>query len=175
LFPPIIRKFSTTKLIIVGLLLTSFGYLINFFAWDNFILLVCGQLFIGAGNVPISMMTTLLIIDCAEYNEWKKNPRLEGTLTCVNGFASKVGSAFGAGLMGVLLGAAGYTGSMSSVPDSAITMIRLLYSLVPIGFYIVVIIVFRFYKLDKLIVQIRSGNEEAHRAIEGTDGATEQM
>jgi probable glucitol transport protein GutA len=163
LFPPIIKKFSTGKLIIAGLLFVTFGYLINFFARDNFILLVCGQIFIGGGNVPLSMMTALLIIDCAEYNEWKKNPRMEGTLTCINGFADKIGSAFGAGMTGVLLGIAGYTGSMSTVPDSAITMIRLLYSLIPIGLYIVVIIVFRFYKLDKLIVQIRRENEESRQ------------
>jgi len=158
--PFIIKKSSATKLIIGGLLITCIGLLLNFFALDNFPLLLTGNFFTGIGIMPISMMTPLLIIDCAEYNEWKKRPRLEGTLSSINGFATKLGAAFGTGAMGLLLSASGYTGSGSAMPGSAEMMIRLLYSLIPLGLYVVVMIVLRFYKLDKLAPQIRKENEE---------------
>jgi Na+/melibiose symporter-like transporter len=140
------------------------GYFVNFLAKDNFPLLVVGSLCTGLGSVPISMLTGLLIIDCAEFNEWKKRPRMEGTLSSLNGFSSKAGSAIGAGVLGLLLTASGYTGSAETMPAAALTMIRLLYSLVPMGLYVLVIIALQFYKLDKLMPQIRKENEEARSA-----------
>ena len=56
---------------------------------------------------------------------------MEGTLGCVTGFATKIGSSIGAGVLGVLLSASGYVGDMSLSPDSAVMMIRSLFSIVP--------------------------------------------
>jgi probable glucitol transport protein GutA len=171
LLPPLLKKYSTVEVIRGGLVFYIIGYLINFFAYDRIPLLVAGQIFIGLGAIPISMFTVLLIIDCAEYNEWKKQPRLEGTLSSMNGFTAKVGAAFGAGVMGVLLSVAGYTGSAETVPASAITMIRMLYSLIPLALYIILIIALRFYKLDKMMSQIRRENEENRKAALDTPPA----
>jgi probable glucitol transport protein GutA len=169
-FPPLIKKYSVPKLMTAGIAAMCVGYTLTFFAYDFFPLLVCAKLFIGIGAVPISMLIPLLIIDCAEFNEWKKCPRLEGTLSSLNGFAMKVGSAFGAGVMGVLLTASGYTGSVETVPGSAVTMIRMLASFIPLAFYILVIIALRFYKLSKLMPEIRTANEETRRAAMGLNG-----
>jgi Na+/melibiose symporter-like transporter len=43
-------------------------------------------------------------------------------------------------------------------------MIRMLYSLIPLLLYILVIIALRFYKLDKMMPDIRKANEEARQA-----------
>ena len=163
IYPPFIKKFSIRALIITGLVIIIIGYLINFFAYDNFVLLVIGSLFTGAGSVPIAMMLGLLIIDCAEFNEWKGRARLEGTMSCINGLAGKAGSAFGAGVLGILLGAVGYTGSAETVSPEAVTMIRMLYSLIPMGLYVLVIIAMRFYKLEKMMPMIRRENEERRK------------
>ena len=88
---------------------------------------------------------------------------LEGSLGAVNGFASKVGAGVGAGILGILIGLAGYDGNLAVQPASAITMIRLLYSLIPAAMNFVVYLVFRLYSLDKQIPQIRAENE-ARRA-----------
>ena len=92
-FPPIIRKFSKQKLIMAGVLTTCVGLFINFIAGSNMTLLMIGALLQNAGAVQISMLASLLIVDCAEYNEWKGMRRMEGTLGSVNGFASKFGEA----------------------------------------------------------------------------------
>jgi probable glucitol transport protein GutA len=159
-FPALIKKFSTTKLIQAGLVVTSVGLVINFFALDNPILLILGTLISGIGTVPISMLNALMIIDCAEYNEWKDRPRMEGTLNSIVGFNIQLGSAFGTGIMGLLLSMSGYTGVAATMPGSAIIMIRLLFSLIPMALYLIVILVLRFYKLDKLMPQIHKENEE---------------
>ena len=172
-FPPLIKKYSTKKLIVVGLLVSCAGYVVNFFAWDNFPLLMVGSIMTGGGAVPISMLTSLMIIDCAEYNEWKNSPRLEGSLASVQNLASTLGASFGVMLLGVLLSVSGYTGSALTIPFSSITMIRMLNSLIPAAFYILVIVSLHFYKLDKMIPKIRKENEQRRQAI-ASDAAAPQ-
>lgn len=60
---------------------------------------------------------------------------------------------------GILIGLAGYDGNLAVQPASAITMIRLLYSLIPAAMNFTVYLVFRLYTLDKHIPQIRAENE----------------
>ena len=74
-----------------------------------------------------------------------------------------MGAGIGAGILGILIGLAGYDGNLAVQPDSAITMIRLLYSLIPAALNVVMYLVFRLYNLDKNISQIRAENE-ARRA-----------
>jgi probable glucitol transport protein GutA len=174
IFPAIIRKFSVTKLIGAGLLIMILGNVVNFLALDNMLLLITAAILIGAGSVPIAMLVALMIIDCAEYNEWKKEARLEGTLGSLNGFASKVGSAAGAGLLGVLLASTGYSGSVETALPSTIMMIRMLFSLIPAALYVVLFVMLQFYRLEKMMPQIRKENEASRAAVRAeTSGSGE--
>lgn len=150
---------------LVGIIVACFGFLVNFIAKDNIILLIIGSLLTGAGVVPISMLFRLMIIDCADYNEWKQLPRLEGSLSSITSFATKVGAAAGTGLLGVMLSVSGYTGSVATMTDSAYMMIRMLFSLIPMALYILVAIALLFYKLDNLIPQIRKENEQRRKEV----------
>lgn len=178
ILPPILKKVSVAKVIRVGLLVVSAGYLVNYFAGSNVALLIVGTLLTGAGVVPMSMLSGLLIIDLAEYNEYKGMRRLEGSLGAVNGFAQKVGAGIGSGILGIVIGLAGYDGTLTVQPDSALTMIRLLYSLIPMVLYLGVYIAYRFYKLDRNIDEIRRVNEENRKKYvsaehkEGENGST---
>jgi Na+/melibiose symporter-like transporter len=160
MFPPLIKKFSVTALIGVGFLVAIVGYLINFIAYDKIPLLAVGGILIGAGNVPFSMLITLLIIDCADFNEWKDQARLEGTLGSLKGFAEKIGAAMGAALMGILLSTTGYTGAVETAAEATTVMIRMLYTLIPAVVYGILFLILRSYKLEKIIGQVRKENGE---------------
>lgn len=164
--PALIRKSSVVRVMQGGILVMIAGYIVNFFAGSNMILLMIGSVLVGAGSSPVSMLLGLLIVDCADYNEWKGMKRMEGSLGAVNGFATKVGSGIGSAVLGILIGVAGYDGSLSVQPQSALTMIRLLYSLIPAGLYVLLFILFYFYKLDKILPQIRKENEENRKKAE---------
>ena len=166
IFPQILKKISVMKLIRIGVLCAIAGFIINFFAGSNLVLLIIGNLLTGGGAVPISMLAALVIIECADYNEYIGIRRLEGTLGAVDGFAKKVGAGLGAGLLGILIGLAGYDGNLAVQPASAITMVKLLYSLIPGAIYLVVYLVCRFYKLDKMMPEIKKANEESRAAAE---------
>ncbi|MCI8713850.1 MAG: MFS transporter [Ruminococcus sp.] len=164
-FPALIKKFSTAKLIFAGCPLTAFGYLLNFVAGKNPVILGTAAICYGLGSVPISMLINLLIIECANFNEWKGMQRMEGTLGCVTGFATKVGSAIGAGVLGVLLSASGYIGDINLIPDSAVMMIKCLFSVIPAVLWLVVAASLLLYKLDKLMPQIKADNEARRAAV----------
>ena len=109
----------------------------------------------GGGITPISVLFPLMIINCADFNEWKGMQRMEGTLGCVTGLATKIGSALGAGLLGILLSCAGYVGDMTQIPESAVWMIRILFSIIPMLLWLAVAGSLLFYKLDGMIPKIR--------------------
>ena len=171
IFPQLLKKLSVIRLIRIGIICTICGFIINFIAGANVPLLIVGNLLTGAGAVPISMLANLIIIECADYNEFIGIRRLEGTLGAVNGFAKKVGAGLGSGLLGILIGLAGYDGALEVQPASAITMVRLLYSLIPAAMYVAVYLVTRFYNLDKKMPEIKAANEASRAAAKAEQEA----
>lgn len=166
LFPRLIKKYSTVRIIIAGFVVSASGYFINFLAYDNYPLLIIGNIFTGVGTVPVSMMLPLLIIDNADYNEWQGRQRLEGTLGSVTNVTSKIGAAVGTGGLGLLLGLVGYAGELDAQPDSALFMIRMLYTLIPMALYLLTALMMSFYKLDGLIPQIREDLDKRRKEFQ---------
>lgn len=157
-FPALIKRFSIKAVIVAGCVCNILGYTLNFFAGPNMAMLGVAAVLYGIGGVPISMLGNLLIVECADFNEWKGMKRLEGTLGSITGFATKIGSSLGVFVLGVMLSAAGYISSDAVVaqPGSAITMIRVLNSIIPAALWILVLASLALYKLDKLAPQIRA-------------------
>ena len=167
LFPPLLKKFKLSNVISFGFVLCCIGHVINWFANANFALLLLGGVFTGIGVVPISMMMGLLIIDCADYNEWKGMHRMEATLSALPNLTGNIGMAFGSFMVGIFLEMAGFISTTEGViaqPDSVILMLRLLISFIPLVFYVVAIIVMKNYKLENQMPQIRKENEERRAA-----------
>ena len=156
IFPSFVKKYSAKILVMLGFIVSAGAALLNFFAYDNVPLLILAAIIIGIGSMPTSSMQSILTIECADYNEWKGMRRLEGTIGSVRGFAGKIGSGLGAGATGILLGMSGYISQEGAVqPGSALMMVRMLYSLVPMGLYLLVALSMKFYDLDKKLPQIR--------------------
>ena len=86
------------------------------------------------------------------------------------GLGGKIGAAVGAAALGVLMSMSGYTGDTATMPSSAMTMIRLLFSIVPACLYVLVAFTLKGYTINKQIGQIREENE-ARRAERVRDGA----
>lgn len=154
-FPALIKKFSTVRLMEVGFIISAIGYGINMFAGSNMALLMIAAVLFGAGTIPASMLVSLVIIECADYNEWQGRPRMEGTMGSINNLGSKIGAALGTALLGFLLSAVGYTGDAATMPDAALGMIRALYGIVPCILYFLTALSLHFYKLNKLAPQIQ--------------------
>ena len=157
IFPALIKRFSIKAVIMAGCISNMLGYLLVWFAGASIPGLAIAAVLYGIGGVPISMLGNLLIVECADYNEWKGMQRMEGTLGSISGFATKLGSALGTFVLGLLLSVSGYISSdtMVAQPGSAIAMIRALNSFVPSALWLLVLLSLTLYKLDKLAPQIR--------------------
>lgn len=170
IFPKLISKFSTVKLMFVGFMVSALGYLVNFFAGANIPLLMVGAIFTGAGTIPASMLIALPILECADYNEWKGIHRMEGTMSSFTGLGAKIGAALGAGALGIILTAVGYVGGAETISGTSMIVIRLLYSLVPMVLYILTALSLKAYKLDKLMPQIKAENAARRQEAEQNKG-----
>lgn len=166
IFPRLMRKMSASMLIMSGGLLGMAGYIVNFFAGDNMTLLIVAFIGTSIAALPISYLQALLIMDVATYNEYKGMRRMEGTCGAVAGFATKVCNGIGNGLLGILLGAAGYVGTEAVQSESAIMMIRVAFSAIPaIIMLLMVLFAKSFANLSKKVPEYEA-EIKARRAVE---------
>lgn len=160
-FPMLIRRFSGMFVVGIAAVIGIIGYVLNFFAGTNMILLIIGSILGGISALPASYMRSPIIMSVAEYNTLHGMKRMEATMSSLVNFLDKLGNAFAAFMMGGLLSAAAYDGSAAVQPDSAITMIRLCYSLIPAALTVIVIFCcIAFRPLDKELAQKKLNQEE---------------
>jgi Na+/melibiose symporter-like transporter len=165
IMPRLTKRFSAPAIISGGVIISMFGYILFYFAGGNIVLLAAGTILVGAATFPLAYLQILIIMDLCTFNEWKGLPRMEATTSLGVNLFSKIGQAVGAGFMGVLLGAAGYDGTLTAQPDSAFTMIRLLYSLIPgAGMLLVLFFAGMLKKFSGKIPQLAKEVEEKKTA-----------
>lgn len=161
IFPPLLKKVKLSQTLAAGFVFCMIGHLINWFAKDNIVLLITGSVFTGLGAVPNSMFSGLLLLQCADYNEWKDKPRMEATMSALPGLTANIGTALGGAVLGVCLSIGGFVSTTEGLvdvaqPQSAITMIRMLISFVPMALYVVAFLAIKFYKLEGMLPQMMS-------------------
>ncbi len=164
-YPSLIKKIGVARMLKLGCIMFMLGSFLMFFAGKNVAFIAVCSIIMGIGSLPMAYMSGLMIIDCANYNEWQKRPRMEGTISCVTSFCNNLGQAIGAGVLGIMLGIAGYNGALEAQPTSAIVMIRLLMSIIPAVLYILVYLALNMYKLDKLKPQMEQEIQSARAAV----------
>lgn len=114
------------------------------------VLLALGLLLGNVVSLPTSYMKAPIIMQISDYNEYNGQPRMEATMAAVAGFLNKIGSAFGSFLLGIMLSAGGYDGTLQVQPEGALLMIKVLFSIVPAFFMVIVFVcTVAFRPLDK--------------------------
>ncbi len=168
LIPFLSKKMNLNKVMCIGFALCAIGNLINWFAYDNIGMLLVGALFCSVGSFPTSMLPGVLILQCADYNEWKGLPRMEATMSALPGLTGNIGTALGTFIATALLAVGGFVSSADGLyyeqPDSAIFVLRLLMSFVPMALYAVAFLAIRKYKLEDSLPQIHAEIEERRKS-----------
>lgn len=162
LVPVLLRKFSLRHVVIGGAVLGVVGCVIRAFAGGNLIPLVVAALLCSLGTMPISYYWPVMNVSCMDYHEWKTGERIEGIFSAINNFSCQIGSAIASWIIGVLMGAAHFDGSLAVQPDSANNMIVALYSWVSAIAFIGIIVLMCFFTLDKMMPKIKADLEAKH-------------
>ena len=118
----------------------------------------------GVAILPVTMMISIYLIDTMDYGEWKTGTRVEGMLGSVNSFCSKLGSGIASAIVGLIMGLAGYDGSLAVQSASANASIIALFNYVPMILMIVLLLLAISYKLDKELPQIKADLEKKRHA-----------
>lgn len=175
IFYPLILKKLTIKQFAQISMLVSIPYaVVAFFAGSNLVALGAATIILGIATLAPSYLQSLLIIECADYNEYRDQPRMEGTLTAIVSFFNNCGSAFGSFVLGILLSASGFDGTVETQPSSALLMIRICYAIVPMVFLVLSAIVMQFYKIDKLKPEISAALAAKQAALNNEGSSKEE-
>ena len=164
--PVLSKKFGFVNVMRVTTLIGMVGYLVRLIAPRSLLLIVVSGIFAMLGFYTMFAFANTFVIDCMDYGEWKTGVRSEGTVACAQSVTAKIGTAIGMGLLGVLMGMTGYNGALTVQPDSANTMIIMLYSLIPAVFCLFQYILLRIYDLDKLLPRIHEERAAKRAAAE---------
>ena len=162
IFPILLKKFSASQIIGVSTIISTVGYVLNFFAGSSIPLLMGAGILTSFAMLPISYLGYMLVMDLASYNEYQDMPRMEATIGAVfNGFGQQFGQGVGAAITGFMLTIAGYIAAEGDAivaqPDSAIFMIRSLHSFVPAILMVLTgVCAFAFAKLSERMPQIEA-------------------
>ncbi|GHU92638.1 hypothetical protein FACS189479_02220 [Spirochaetia bacterium] len=155
LFPLAMKKIGGTNFVRIGFFMALIGNVLKFIGGTNLPLIITGSLLAGVGANFVLMMSGLFYLDCMDYGEWKTGKRLEGVLNSVGSFASKLGGGVAAAAVGFFMSAAGYDGAAAIQPAAALSSITALFSIIPAVLCAILLIMMRFYDLDKKLPQIR--------------------
>lgn len=175
LMPLLLKRFTVSRIIFFGAIISIVGYALNFFAGANTTLLMIAGALTAGLTLPVSYLTAVLLMDLFNYNEYKGLARLEGTTNqLAHGVSSQIGQGVGGFLLGVFLDLGGYIavedGAAVTQPESAIAMIRALYSIIPIIMVVILIVcVFFLGKLDKEMPQIEAAIQARHGSTESAE------
>lgn len=154
-FPVLSRKFGTVTLLKAGAVLGVIGYGIRIAGGTNLVTLTIGSLVGAIAVLPVTMMSSIYLIDTMDYGEWKTGTRVEGMLGSMNGFCSKLGSGMASGAVGLIMGLAGYDGTLEVQSAAATVSIKALFNYLPMALMIVLLLLAIAYKLDKELPKIK--------------------
>lgn len=172
IFPVLLKKLSAVQVIAIGALIASFGYVVNFFAGASIPMLIVGSIITAFAMLPISYLGNLVQMDLCTYNQYLGLPRMDASIGAIfNGFGTQIGQGFGGWLLGFALSASGYIASEGDAvvaqPESAITMIRNLYSLIPLVLMLLLAVVaFLLNRLNKKMPEIEAKVNAQNQATE---------
>ncbi len=153
--PAVTRKLGTTKFLIVGMVVNLIGCVIRMLFPTNIIFLMVAAALTLAGMLPLSSLLTIYVLESMEYGQRKSGINIDGVTGAFSGFATKLGSSLGTGLMGILMGMSGYISdpTVTTQPDSAIHMISFLFAILPVILAVVTLLLaFAYKKVKKEVI-----------------------
>ena len=146
--PLVAAKLGKRNTFMLGNLISILGGILIFLIPSTNVMLFmifCGVLALGVA--PTFVLVYSMAADCVEYGQWKHNIRAEGLTFSLLGFSTKLSSALGGAIGGLILAITGYVPNVLQT-QTALFGIKSQLSLVPVVLAIISIILIRFYKID---------------------------
>ena len=103
----------------------------------------------GVANAGFTLMTTAMLADIADFNEWQTGLRREAIFSSLLSWFEKAGNSLGALLTGFLLVWIGFNAKLGSQSASTLALMKYSYVVAPTAGALLVIYVIRRYNLSE--------------------------
>lgn len=123
-------------------------------------LLIVGNLLATLSILPLSYFAPLLVINIMDCHECKTGKRVEAVFGSIYGLSSKLGGGLASGLVGFVMGMAGFDGMAATQTTSAMNTIVGLYSWVPAVLMGITAVLMYFFDLEKKLPQMKADYQE---------------
>ncbi|BBF43105.1 xyloside transporter XynT [Lachnospiraceae bacterium KM106-2] len=165
LTPTFINRYGMHKTISISMLLSTLSCIPMVFGGFQgaFTVMLVAMALKAVFNGPISSALNAIIAEAANYSLLKDGVHLEGTMYSCSSMGVKIGNGFGIAACGWLLELSRYSGSATVQTAGAITMLKVLYVLIPaIATAILTIII---YKMDVFEVNEKLRKEKGVKEV----------
>lgn len=156
--PVLTKKFGVYKVTTVGMIVASVVKVLNvFFGYQMNVtmVLVCSFIF-GLFSSPTTATLPTLTSATSDYSFKKDGKRIDGMIFSCSSFGSKIGIGVGSALTGWLLAAAHYVSGAAEQSASVISMLNIIFYVLPLVGVVLMTILFSMLKVEK-------ANEELNR------------
>ena len=156
IMPKLLQKISISQLFTAFFVIGAVGGFMRQFAGANMLLIIISSTLLTLALLPPSYFSLILITYIMDYHEWKHGSRVEGVIAAINSFSSKVAGGLASGGVGLIMGLAGFDGTAEVITSSARASIVALYGWVPGALFVVLVVLMRFFDLEKKLPQIHA-------------------
>lgn len=154
-YPLLSKKLGNTNMFRAGAVLAIAGFAIRTIGGANMGTIILGSLLGSLGAMPLSLMINVYLIECMDYGEWQTGTRIEGMITSISSFAGKVGTAVASSVVGLIMGMAGYDGTLAVQSAAANNAIVGVYNILPLILSVALFVLSMMYNLGNKMPQIR--------------------
>ena len=126
----------------------------------NLTVVIIGLVIKGIGAVPHTAGMFALVADVVDYGEWKHGVRIDGLTYSATSFGMKFGTGIGSAVVGWGLAFGKYDAAAAVQSESALEVIKALYTYIPLAMIAIGLIVLAMSNLDKIYPTIMKDLEE---------------
>ena len=145
----LVRRHGLKRVYIMGLLVTSVGLILLFFAGSWFPAVVLSLTVIGVGLAPVTLIWHPLLADVMDYDEVLTGKRRETTYAGMNALLTKPAISVANALFLLIISTFGFNNELSVQPDSAVLGIQVGYALLTaVCFILSAVALWKWYNLD---------------------------
>ena len=148
----VFSKFPKKTLTYISLFLMTAGYLIKIIN-TGVIAFFVGTALSAAGNSLLLLAYLPMLLDCADYAEYKTGVNCQALILSGQSLFSKIGMGLATAIFGCIIQAGGFDGTSAVQSATAITSIRAASLYAPLPFFLIGMLMLFAYKLNEKDMQ----------------------
>lgn len=147
--PHLIGRYGKRPLFLIGIGVMIVGSVLPLIDPTNLGIALTGLVLRGIGMVPLTAGNFAIVADVVDYGEWKFGVRSDGLVYSSVSLGQKIGSGFGAAIVGWVLAAGGYAVGADTQTAASVQSIIVAYIYLPLIAVVLTGVVVYFFRIER--------------------------